>query len=62
MPATRFILFGVLVAIGITLLILLIDYLIRPRASLLTEYFKKFRHDEDKMVEKIKKRMWKDEK
>lgn len=59
MPATRFFLFGILAAIGITLLILLVDYLIRPRTSLVTEYLKRFRYDEENKTDKIKKEIWK---
>jgi hypothetical protein len=61
MPATRFILFGVLVAIGLTALILLVDYLIRPRTSLVSEYLKRFRYDEEKRAKKIKKDIWKEQ-
>ena len=55
----RIIFFIFFIAFVITIGILFIDFLIRPRTGILAEIFKRFRYNEEQKAENEKKNIWK---
>lgn len=54
----RFVVLMFLLAVGITALILGIDYLVRPKASILKSLIQKYRYDQEVEAVKEKQKIW----